>query len=115
MNLFSKNGQGDPAPTGGALLTVNGVSKHFLNKRQNTVALDNISLEAKQGEFVVLVGPSGCGKSTLLNVIAGLDPADEGRVVFDGRTVTKPGPERVVVFQDAALYPWLNVRANIEL
>jgi len=64
---------------------------------------------------VCIVGPSGCGKSTVPNIVAGLDRPDEGAVVFDGRPVARPGPERVVVFQEAALYPWLNVRANVEL
>ena len=69
----------------------------------------------RQGEFVCIVGPSGCGKSTLLNIIAGIEHADRGDALFAGRPIACPGHERVVVFQEPALYPWLNVRANIEL
>jgi sulfonate transport system ATP-binding protein len=64
---------------------------------------------------VCIVGPSGCGKSTLLNIVAGLDHTDDGVALFEGRPITQPSAERVVVFQEPALYPWLNVRANVEL
>jgi NitT/TauT family transport system ATP-binding protein len=76
--------------------------------------VQDISLDINAGEFVCVVGPSGCGKSTLLNLIAGLDRPTEGALVFDGKAVKGAGADRVVVFQDAALYPWLNVRANVE-
>ena len=100
---------------GGALLSLRGVKRHFRSKRHDTLALDHMSLSVREGEFVCLVGPSGCGKSTLLNIVAGLDFPTEGEVLFDDRPVTKPGRERIVVFQEPALYPWLNVRANVEL
>jgi NitT/TauT family transport system ATP-binding protein len=80
-----------------------------------TLALDRVSLSIREGEFVCIVGPSGCGKSTLLNIAAGLDHPDEGEARFDGRPIRKPGRERMVVFQEPALYPWLNVRANVDL
>ncbi len=99
----------------GALLSVRVVTRRFQTKRHNTLALDHISLSVREGEFVCLVGPSGCGKSTLLNIVAGLDFPTEGEALFDGRPVAKPGRERIVVFQEPALYPWLNVRANVEL
>ncbi len=96
------------------LLSLSGVSKRFMTSRHNTTALDNISMEIHRGEFVCVVGPSGCGKSTLLNLIAGLDRPTSGEMVFDGRPLKGSGADRVVVFQEPALYPWLNVRANVE-
>ena len=105
--------EGDP-PSSGTLLSVRGVRKRFQTKRHNMTALDRVSLDVREGEFVCIVGPSGCGKTTLLNIVAGLDAADEGEVLFDGNTVRRPGPERVVVFQEPALFPWLNIRANVE-
>ena len=94
-------------------LVVEGVSKWFRTRRTPVHALDNISLTVREGEFVCLVGPSGCGKSTLLNIIAGLETPDQGRVLADGRPVTGPGPERMVMFQESALFPWLNVLDNV--
>jgi nitrate/nitrite transport system ATP-binding protein len=79
------------------------------------VALRNIELEIKQGEFLSLIGHSGCGKSTLLNMIAGLDRATAGGVILEGREITEPGPDRMVVFQNYSLLPWLSVRENIAL
>ena len=79
------------------------------------VALKNIELEIKEGEFVSLIGHSGCGKSTLLNMIAGLDRATAGGVILEGREITEPGPDRMVVFQNYSLLPWLSVRENIAL
>lgn len=79
------------------------------------VALKNIDLKIQQGEFISLIGHSGCGKSTLLNMIAGLDTPTHGGVILEGRQVTGPGPERMVVFQNYSLLPWLTVRENIAL
>jgi nitrate/nitrite transport system ATP-binding protein len=79
------------------------------------VALRNIELKIKQGEFVSLIGHSGCGKSTLLNIVAGLDKPTYGGVILEGRQVTQPGPDRMVVFQNYSLLPWLSVRENIAL
>ncbi|PSB04458.1 ABC transporter ATP-binding/substrate-binding protein [Merismopedia glauca] len=79
------------------------------------VALKNIELKIKQGEFVSLVGHSGCGKSTLLNMVAGLDKPSHGGVILEGRQITAPGPDRMVVFQNYSLLPWLSVRENIAL
>src|SRR5262245_29270967 len=99
--------------TSAPLLSLREVSRRFVSSRNDTTAVDNITLDIKEGEFVVVVGPSGCGKSTLLNIVAGVDHADSGDVLFDGRPVRRAAAERVVVFQDAALYPWLNVRDNV--
>ena len=93
-------------------ITFENVSKTFSG--QNEVrALDGISLTVNEGEFAALLGPSGCGKSTLLNLLAGFENTTEGTLLFDGKTVTRPGPDRGVVFQEAALFPWLNVWQNI--
>ena len=77
------------------------------------LVLKDIHLDVFEGEFLVIVGPSGCGKSTLLDLAAGLSLPTDGRIVLDGRAVTKPGPERSVVFQNYALLPWKTVFDNI--
>lgn len=77
-------------------------------------ALDNVNLGIEQDEFICLVGPSGCGKSTLLKIIAGLVPPAEGNVFLDGSAVEGPGLDRGVVFQEPALFPWLNVLQNVQ-
>ncbi|MEY2979376.1 MAG: nitrate ABC transporter ATP-binding protein [Prochlorotrichaceae cyanobacterium] len=92
------------------------IEKTFPLSNGNTyVALKGIDLEIHQGEFISLIGHSGCGKSTLLNLIAGLDLPTEGIVTLEGRLVRQPGPERMVVFQNYSLLPWLTVRENIAL
>jgi NitT/TauT family transport system ATP-binding protein len=96
------------------VIHVDGVSKRFTSKRGTHHALDRVDLRIGAGEFVCLVGPSGCGKSTLLNLIAGLDVPDEGTVTIEGARVDGPGPDRSVMFQDSALFPWLTVRKNVE-
>jgi ABC-type sugar transport system ATPase subunit len=96
-----------------AKLVVKNVSKVFVTKRGITEALENISLQVNEGEFVCLIGRSGCGKSTLLSIIAGLEKRDSGRVLADEKLVTAPGADRMMMFQEAALFPWLNVRENV--
>lgn len=94
-------------------LVIDQVSKSFQSKGGSVLALKDVSFDVASGEFVCLLGPSGCGKSTLLNIIAGLDRADQGMVYADGAPVIKPGTERVVMFQDPTLFPWLNVIDNV--
>ena len=95
-------------------LTIDGIEKSFVNEKKERVkVLDDINLEVEKGSFVSIVGPSGCGKSTLLYLIAGLDQADTGEIRVAGNKVTKPGPDRVVVFQEAGLFPWLTVLENV--
>ena len=96
-------------------LSAHGVSKTFRNARGDVVsALGEVNLDIGEGEFVCLIGPSGCGKTTLLNLFAGLDRPDTGGIEMDGRPIASPGPDRAMLFQDPALFPWLNVRGNVE-
>jgi NitT/TauT family transport system ATP-binding protein len=78
------------------------------------VALDEVSLTIRPGEFISVIGPSGCGKTTLMNVIAGFLQPTSGTVLIDGREIHGPGPDRGVVFQQYAIFPWLTVRQNVE-
>jgi len=94
-------------------LSIEHVSKWFRDGVVKTHALDDVSLHVDEGQFVCLVGPSGCGKSTLLNMIAGLEFADSGTIMSDGKKVTEPGRDRMVMFQESALFPWLNVLGNV--
>ena len=94
------------------MLKTSGLSKIFKNAAEP--ALSDINLEIAEGEFICIVGPSGCGKSTLLNLIAGLEKPTEGTITLDGREVLGPGADRVVMFQEPALYPWLNVIDNVK-
>jgi len=77
------------------------------------LALEDISLEVREREFLALLGPSGCGKSTLLNLIGGFLPVEGGRIAIDGKAIAGPGPDRGIVFQHFALFPWKTVRGNI--
>jgi NitT/TauT family transport system ATP-binding protein len=98
-----------------AKLSARGVSKSFKNARgQVTPALEDVTLDVAPGEFVCLIGPSGCGKTTLLNIFAGLNRPDEGQVLMDGQPITTPGPDRAVLFQEPALFPWMSVRQNVD-
>ncbi|MGH6761646.1 MAG: ABC transporter ATP-binding protein [Phyllobacterium sp.] len=90
------------------------VTRRFGEGDNAFLALDRLSLDIVDGEFVTVVGPSGCGKSTAMNIAAGLTEVTEGKVLVDGKPVRGPGPERGVIFQQYALFPWLTVRQNVE-
>jgi len=95
-------------------VSIEGVTKAFQTAHGTVQALNEISLNIKAGEFICFVGPSGCGKTTLLNMIAGLEQPSKGLIKQNGQIVTGPGSDRVVIFQEAALFPWLNVIQNVE-
>ncbi|WP_075793312.1 ABC transporter ATP-binding protein [Massilia putida] len=96
-----------------AHIVIDNVSKVFDGDGRRMVALQDISLEIPHGQFVCLLGPSGCGKSTLLNAVAGFAPPTSGKVLADGVPVAGPGPERGMVFQEYALFPWMTVEQNV--
>lgn len=95
-------------------LRIEAVSKRFITKYKETYTLDNINLSFKKGEFICLLGPSGCGKSTLLNIIAGLEKPTEGKLFLNDKEINSVGPDRAVMFQESALFPWLKVIDNVE-
>lgn len=84
------------------------------NARTEMVALDDVSFQVNKGEFLSIIGPSGCGKTTLLRIIASLTPANSGDVYINGKAVTKPSPERAMVFQQFGLFPWKAVLDNVK-
>jgi len=96
-------------------LEVQGVQQFFGAKGARVQALSRIDLVIEPGQFVCLAGPSGCGKTTLLRLIAGFMSPSEGKITIEGRAINGPGPDRGMVFQAPTLYPWMNVRANVEL
>ncbi|QHO74574.1 sulfonate ABC transporter ATP-binding protein [Bradyrhizobium sp. CCBAU 051011] len=112
------------APAGTVRDAVNDNPKGFIDVRNmgvvfgsndnEVVAVSDVSLNVKPGEFVSLIGPSGCGKSTLLSVVAGFVKPTRGEAILDGKPITRPGSDRGVVFQQYSLFPWLSVRKNVE-
>ncbi len=95
-------------------LEAKNIVKYFSHDSHKLEALGGINLKVEAGDFVCLVGPSGCGKSTFLRIIAGLEKPDEGQIMFDGHPVSETSPERIMVFQEGALFPWLKVQDNVE-
>lgn len=96
-------------------LLLTDINKTYKSESGTIEVLRDINLDIKYSEFICIVGPSGCGKSTLINIIAGLEKPTKGKVKYNMREINSPGPERAVIFQDAALFPWLKVIDNIEL
>ncbi|HCM5068201.1 TPA: ABC transporter ATP-binding protein [Klebsiella pneumoniae] len=99
----------------GAAVSISHLHHAFTLGKQTVPVLENISLQLRPGESVALLGPSGCGKSTLLRLLAGLEAPQSGQMQIDGAAPGAPGPERILVFQDPTLYPWLTVRQNVLL
>ena len=97
------------------VIQISNLDKQFVSKRdsETVFALKAINLEVYQGEFICLLGPSGCGKSTLLNVIAGFSAPTSGTLIANGKPVAEPGPDRSMVFQEYALFPWMTVYKNV--
>lgn len=95
-------------------LQAKNIVKSFSHNGNSVLAIDGINLDVNEGDFVCIVGPSGCGKSTFLNIIAGLEKPDSGEILLNGKSITAPGPDRIMVFQEGALFPWLKVVDNVE-
>ncbi len=95
-------------------LEAKNIVKYFRHDDYQLKALDGVNLKVEAGDFVCLIGPSGCGKSTFLRIAAGLETPDDGEILFDGKPVSETGPERILVFQEGALFPWLKVSDNVE-
>jgi NitT/TauT family transport system ATP-binding protein len=101
------------APADEPAIRIRGVRKVFSARGASVTALHDVDLDVAPGELVCLLGPSGCGKSTLLNAVAGFSPPSAGEIVANGRPVTGPGPDRAMVFQEYALFPWMTVERNV--
>lgn len=95
-------------------IVIDGIRKVYRKDEVETVAIDRIDLTVKKGELVSIIGPSGCGKTTILRMIAGLLEPTEGSIIIAGKECKEPGPDRGMVFQDFALFPWRSVRRNVE-
>ncbi len=111
QKMGRKNGASAASLSRGRL-ELRAVARHYPGS--NKPAMTDINLTVEPGEFVVVVGPSGCGKSTLLSLVAGLAQPSGGEILLDGKPVSKPGPDRAMVFQEHGLFPWLTVSQNVE-
>lgn len=96
------------------MIECRGVSKSFETPEGEHQVIKDLNMAAKENEFLVLFGPGQCGKTTIMNLIAGFEPASEGSMTFLGKEISKPGPERGVVFQSTALFPWMTTMGNVE-
>lgn len=96
-----------------SFLQARSISKRFERAGKQVLALDDFSLAMEEGEFVSIVGPSGCGKSTFLHMVGGFEPITDGAITVSGRSVVAPGPDRGMLFQDYALFPWRTVIGNV--
>lgn len=96
-----------------ALLQIRNVKKWFNSKDKRLMVIDGVSFDVQEGEFISILGPSGCGKTTLLRIIAGLEKQDEGEILLRGKSISGPGQDRAMVFQDYALFPWRTVLGNV--
>lgn len=113
--LDSISSQPMPSSKSDAFLLIDKVSKVYNTAKGEYVVLEDVNLQVQEGEFICIIGHSGCGKSTLLNMVAGFNQPTSGVVSVQGKTITEPGPERMVVFQNYSLLPWLTARENIQL
>jgi len=95
------------------MIEIKGVMKEFAKGERRVLAIEDFSLNVAEREFVAILGPSGCGKSTLLNMVAGFDSPTRGIVRVDGKEIAEPSPQRGVVFQEPALFPWFSVMENV--
>lgn len=114
LNDTAGVGQTQRKERGGIPLTIRGVSKTFFGRAGLVEALQPIDIEIAAGEFVCLLGPSGCGKSTLLGIVAGLESPGSGNILANGKPIRSISTDRVLLFQEAALFPWLDVQHNVE-
>src|SRR5438309_1556215 len=113
METSAPKPNGPPAAAPPVKVQLKNVTKTFQSANQITEAVGPVDLEVNEGEFVVFFGPSGCGKSTLLNLIAGFEAPSSGEIALEGKPVAKPGSDRLMLFQEHGLFPWLNVIRNV--
>lgn len=113
--LSTPNSQSQPIDRNAPFLEINGVTKVYPTPRGDYTVLDGVDLTVEEGEFVCVIGHSGCGKSTLLDMVSGFRTPTDGSVTLQGQRITRPGPDRMVVFQNYALLPWKTAYENVYL